>query len=52
MTRLVLGLAHLTALELSPPALVTEAARAGFATVGVRVVRLWTNGGIVNQWVS
>jgi hypothetical protein len=38
MTRLVLGLAHLTALELSPPALVTEAARAGFATVGVRVV--------------
>jgi len=34
----VLGLAHLTALELSPPALVTEAARAGFASVGLRVV--------------
>ena len=38
MTRLVLGLAHLTALELSPPALVAEAARAGFASVGLRVV--------------
>lgn len=38
MTPLVLGLAHLTALELSPPALVTEAARAGFASVGLRFV--------------
>jgi sugar phosphate isomerase/epimerase len=38
MTRVVLGLAHLTALELSPPALVAEAARAGFASVGLRVV--------------
>ena len=32
------GLAHLTALELSPPALVAEAARAGFGSVGLRVV--------------
>jgi sugar phosphate isomerase/epimerase len=32
------GLAHLTALELSPPALVAEAARAGFGFVGLRVV--------------
>ena len=31
-----LGLAHLTALELSPPALVKEAARAGFTSVGLR----------------
>jgi sugar phosphate isomerase/epimerase len=38
MTRTVLGLAHLTALELSPPALVGAAARAGFASVGLRVV--------------
>lgn len=38
MTPLVLGLAHLTALELSPPALVTEAARAGFTSVGLRFV--------------
>ncbi|QHO78602.1 xylose isomerase [Bradyrhizobium sp. CCBAU 051011] len=38
MTRPVLGLAHLTALELSPPALVAEAARAGFASVGLRFV--------------
>jgi sugar phosphate isomerase/epimerase len=37
MTR-VLGLGHLTALELPPPALVAEAARAGFASVGLRVV--------------
>jgi len=35
---MVLGLAHLTALDLSPPALVAEAARAGFASVGLRVV--------------
>jgi len=35
---MMLGLAHLTALELSPPALVIEAARAGFAWVGLRVV--------------
>ncbi|MGE9007651.1 sugar phosphate isomerase/epimerase family protein [Leptospira interrogans] len=32
-----LGLAHLTALELPPSALVEEAARAGFASVGLRV---------------
>jgi sugar phosphate isomerase/epimerase len=32
------GLAHLTALELSPTALVKEAARAGFSSVGLRVV--------------
>ncbi|WP_065751923.1 sugar phosphate isomerase/epimerase family protein [Bradyrhizobium paxllaeri] len=38
MTRPVLGLAHLTALELSPPALVTEAAHAGFASIGLRFV--------------
>jgi sugar phosphate isomerase/epimerase len=38
MSRVVLGLAHLTALELSPVGLVTEAARAGFASVGLRVV--------------
>jgi sugar phosphate isomerase/epimerase len=44
MTRVVLGLAHLTALELSPPALVTEAARAGFASVGLRVVPATTGG--------
>jgi len=44
MTRMVLGLAHLTALELSPPALVTEAARAGFASVGLRVVPATTGG--------
>ena len=44
MTRAVLGLAHLTALELSPPALVTEAARAGFAAVGLRLVPATTSG--------
>ena len=44
MTRVVLGLAHLTALELSPPALVTEAARAGFGSVGLRVVPATTGG--------
>jgi sugar phosphate isomerase/epimerase len=33
-----LGLAHLTALELPPTALVKEAARAGFTSVGLRVV--------------
>ena len=44
MTRLVLGLAHLTALELSPSALVAEAARAGFASVGLRVVPATTGG--------
>lgn len=38
MTRPVLGLAHLTALELSPSALVAEAARAGFGSVGLRFV--------------
>jgi sugar phosphate isomerase/epimerase len=44
MTRVALGLAHLTALELSPPALVAEAARAGFASVGLRVVPATTGG--------
>jgi len=38
------GLAHLTALELSPPALVAAAARAGFASVGLRVVPATTGG--------
>jgi sugar phosphate isomerase/epimerase len=33
-----LGLAHLTALQLAPATLVTEAARAGFATVGLRFI--------------
>lgn len=32
-----LGLAHLTALELSPPELAKEAASAGFAAIGLRV---------------
>jgi len=32
-----LGVAHLTALELPPPVLVREAAKAGFASVGLRV---------------
>ena len=32
-----LGVAHLTALELSPPVFVREAAKAGFASVGLRV---------------
>ena len=41
---MVLGLAHLTALELSPPALVAEAARTGFASVGLRVVPVTTGG--------
>ena len=44
MTRAMLGLAHLTALELSPPALVTAAARAGFASVGLRFVPATPNG--------
>src|SRR5713226_9305943 len=34
---IALGLAHLTALELAPAALVKEAARAGFTSVGLRV---------------
>ncbi|KRR24188.1 xylose isomerase [Bradyrhizobium lablabi] len=38
------GLAHLTALELSPPALVTEAAGAGFTSVGLRFVPATPNG--------
>jgi hypothetical protein len=32
-----LGLAHLTALDLPPQTLIREAARAGFASVGLRV---------------
>lgn len=32
-----LGLAHLTALELSPPELAREAASAGFASIGLRI---------------
>jgi len=39
-----LGLAHLTALDLSPPALIAEAARAGFAAVGLRFVPATTGG--------
>lgn len=44
MTRAVLGLGHLTALELSPSALVAEAARAGFGSIGLRVVPATTGG--------
>ena len=44
MTRVVLGLAHLTALELSPSALVAEAARAGFGSIGLRVIPATTGG--------
>jgi sugar phosphate isomerase/epimerase len=33
-----LGLAHLTALDLAPTALVSEAARAGFSFIGLRVI--------------
>src|SRR4030095_8414408 len=44
MTRMVAALPHLPALELPPPARVTEAARAGFASVGLRVVPATTGG--------
>ncbi|MGY8664974.1 TIM barrel protein [Bradyrhizobium sp. UFLA05-109] len=39
-----LGLAHLTALDLAPTALVTEAARAGFASVGLRFIAATPDG--------
>ncbi|MDA9400757.1 sugar phosphate isomerase/epimerase family protein [Bradyrhizobium sp. CCBAU 45389] len=39
-----LGLAHLTALELAPARLVTEAARAGFATVALRFIPATADG--------
>lgn len=39
-----LGLAHLTALQLAPAALVTEAARAGFAAVGLRYIPATSDG--------
>jgi sugar phosphate isomerase/epimerase len=39
-----LGLAHLTALELAPTALVPEAARAGFSFIGLRVIPATANG--------
>jgi sugar phosphate isomerase/epimerase len=39
-----LGLAHLTALELAPAALIAEAARAGFAAVGLRFVPATSDG--------
>jgi sugar phosphate isomerase/epimerase len=38
------GLAHLTALELAPTALVPEAARAGFSFIGLRVIPATTDG--------
>jgi sugar phosphate isomerase/epimerase len=39
-----LGLAHLTALQLAPATLVAEAARAGFAAVGLRFIPATTDG--------
>lgn len=39
MTRM-LSLAHLTAIDLSPPDLIHEAARAGFDAVGLRLIRV------------
>ncbi|WOH69472.1 sugar phosphate isomerase/epimerase family protein [Bradyrhizobium sp. BWA-3-5] len=39
-----LGLAHLTALELAPSSLVREAARAGFAAVGLRYIPATSDG--------
>lgn len=39
-----LSLAHLTALELAPPTLVAEAARAGFAAVGLRFIPATSDG--------
>jgi sugar phosphate isomerase/epimerase len=39
-----LGLAHLTALQLAPATLVAEAARAGFAAVGLRFIAATTDG--------
>ena len=40
----LLGLAHLTALELSPPELAREAANAGFGAIGLRVHPAMTGG--------
>lgn len=42
MTRL-LSLAHLTAIDLAPPALIRAAARAGFDAVGLRLIRVTDN---------
>ncbi|MBR0831310.1 sugar phosphate isomerase/epimerase [Bradyrhizobium manausense] len=39
-----LGLAHLTALQLAPAALIAEAARAGFAAVGLRFIPASSDG--------
>jgi sugar phosphate isomerase/epimerase len=39
-----LGVAHLTALELAPTALVPEAARAGFSFIGLRVIPATVDG--------
>jgi sugar phosphate isomerase/epimerase len=39
-----LGLAHLTALEFAPTALVPEAARAGFSFIGLRMIAATANG--------
>jgi sugar phosphate isomerase/epimerase len=39
-----LGLAHLTALDLAPVALVAEAARAGFSFIGLRVIPVTAGG--------
>jgi sugar phosphate isomerase/epimerase len=39
-----LGLAHLTALELAPAALASEAARAGFGFIGLRFIAATANG--------
>lgn len=39
-----LGLAHLTALQLAPASLITEAARAGFAAVGLRYIQATSDG--------
>jgi sugar phosphate isomerase/epimerase len=41
---IALGLAHLTALQLAPAALVAEAARAGFAAVGLRYIPATSDG--------
>ena len=41
---IALGLAHLTALELAPTALVAEAARAGFAAVALRFIPATSDG--------
>jgi sugar phosphate isomerase/epimerase len=47
-----LGLAHLTALQLAPATLVTEAARAGFAAVGLRFIPATRDGPAYPTWVG